>query len=92
MGKPERSEETLTTRTMGLEIFNPFGRDTTQMLHIYADISTGFIGASITDVPVSGERVEERRWEPYMDNKQWGSNRSRVPEENDCNEPDEDEA
>ncbi len=81
MGKPETSTETLTTRTVGLLISSPFGKDTDCMLEIYADIATGAIVASIAGKPCSSERVEERRWEPYVDNRQWGTKRSKAADD-----------
>jgi hypothetical protein len=88
-GKPETSATTLNTSTVGLLINRPFGAGTDQMLELYADFATGRMVASIIEnVPINDATVE-RKWEPYMDNKQWGSKRSQLPDDNGANDVDE---
>ncbi len=94
VGKPETCATTLNTVTIGLLISSPFGRDTDCMLEIYADKATGEIVTTVGAVRF-GDDQTERRWEPYMDSRQWGTSHRRrktdeYRDENDHNEPDED--
>ena len=55
MGDPEVGDETLNTRTLGLLIPSPFGKDTDVIMELYADRQTTEIVTTVREIQPSDQ-------------------------------------